>query len=84
MYRPSLSLGVPDDGYSGDLASQPEVSRSTTLGVEQYHNGSIAAMTKLPVLLSSICYMLVFAWIIGLNAAINVFIRDTMVLTMLI
>ena len=58
------------------------------LGIEQRRNNLIGntftkalkqpavAITKPPVFLSSLYYMLVFAWIIGLNAAINVFIRQ--------
>jgi MFS family permease len=58
------------------------------LGVEQHQRNLIGssfpqalkqtalAITKLPVFLSSLYYMFVFAWVIGLNAAINVFIRE--------
>jgi hypothetical protein len=35
---------------------------------------SAIAVTKLPMFLSYLYYMFVFAWIIGLNATINVFI----------
>ena len=58
------------------------------LGIEQRQNNLIGntftqalkqsaiAIIKPPVFLSSLYYMFIFAWIIGLNAAINVFIRQ--------
>ena len=58
------------------------------LGVEQYKQNLIGnsfkqalmrpavAITKLPILLSSVYYMLTCAWVIGLNAAIGVFTKE--------
>ncbi len=59
------------------------------LGVEQYKKKLVGnslkqalvrpavAITKLPILLSSLYYMFTFAWVIGLNAAIDVFTQET-------
>ena len=58
------------------------------LGIEQRQSNLIGntfaqalkqpaiTITKPPVFLSCLYYMLVFAWIVGLNAAINVFIKQ--------